>query len=151
MPTLAVKLVHPAAKPPGKMTPGSAGLDLYAAESVEVPPTHCEPDGRAEVGRALVSTGIVIELPHGTVGRIASRSGLSVRANIEVGAGWIDSDYRGTVMVELKNFGSNPYRINQGDRVAQLMVLPVVDVEISVVTDIRETVRGSSGFGSTGH
>jgi deoxyuridine 5'-triphosphate nucleotidohydrolase len=150
MPKLGVKLVHPGAIPPQKMTAGSAGFDLYAAESVEIPPTHSEPDGRAEVGRALVSTGVVIELPQGTVGRIGSRSGLSVRANIEVGAGWIDNDYRGTVVVELKNLSSKSYQINEGDRIAQLLILPVVDAEISIVADTGQTARGPSGFGSTG-
>jgi deoxyuridine 5'-triphosphate nucleotidohydrolase len=150
MPRLRVKLVHPAAILPQKMTAGSAGFDLHAAESVEIPPTHCEPQGSAEIGRALVSTGIVIELPQGTVGRIASRSGLSVKANIEAGAGWVDCDYRGTVMVELKNFSSKPYQVNEGDRIAQLVILPVVDAEISIVADIGQTARGPSGFGSTG-
>jgi deoxyuridine 5'-triphosphate nucleotidohydrolase len=147
---VGVKLVHPAARPPQRMTAGSAGFDLYAAESLTIPPTHCEPDGSAEVGRALVSTGIVLQLPPGTVGRIASRSGLSVKANLEVGAGWIDSDYRGTLMVEMKNFGSKPYRVSEGDRIAQLVVLPVVNARISVVADTVDTTRGGAGFGSTG-
>lgn len=132
------------------MTGGSGGFDLYAAESVEVPPAQCDEDGHVEVGRALVSTGIEIELPTGTVGRIASRSGLSVKSNVEVGAGWIDSDYRGTLMVELKNLSSRPFRIDQGDRIAQLVILPVVDAEIRVVTSLNMTKRGASGFGSTG-
>jgi len=148
---LRVKLAEAGATAPGKMTIGSAGLDLYAAEDVLVPPTRCEADGRAEVGRALISTGIMLELPPGTVGRIAARSGLSVKSNIEVGAGWIDSDYRGLLKVELKNLSSQPYQVSLGDRVAQLIVLPVVDVEIEVVTDLEVTGRGSAGFGSTGH
>jgi dUTP pyrophosphatase len=147
---LRVKLIHPAAKPPRRITRGSAGFDLYAAENVEIPPTHCEPDGHASVGRALVPIGIKIELPQGTVGRIASRSGLSINANIEVGAGWIDSDYRGALMVELKNLSSKPYKVSQGDRIAQLVIIPVVDVKIRVVPQLEETARGSSGFGSTG-
>lgn len=132
------------------MTPASAGLDLYAAESVEVPPTRCDSDGSAQVGRALVPTGIEVELPAGTVGRIASRSGLSTNSNIEVGAGWVDSDYRGPLMVELKNLSSRPYRVGQGDRIAQLVVLPLVKVEVRVVPELDETARGPSGFGSTG-
>lgn len=148
--SLAVKLVEPGAKAPTKMTAGSAGFDLYSSESAEIPPTRCDPDGRAEVGRALVSTGLVIELPPGTVGRIASRSGLSIKANIEAGAGWIDSDYRGTVKVELKNFGSKAYKVSQGDRIAQLVVLPVVDVKVTLVADVEQTARGGGGFGSTG-
>lgn len=150
MQSLGVKLVEPGAQAPARMTAGSAGFDLHSAESVEVPPTRCLPDGRAEVGRALVSTGLVIELPPGTVGRVASRSGLSVKSNIETGAGWIDSDYRGIVRVELKNFSATPYRVNRGDRIAQLVVLPVVEVEVRVVADVQETGRGPGGFGSTG-
>lgn len=132
------------------MTGGSGGFDLYAADGAEVPPARCDGDGHVEIGRALVSTGIEIELPMGTVGRIASRSGLSVKCNVEVGAGWIDSDYRGTLMVELKNLSSRPFKIDQGDRIAQLVILPVVDAEIRVVTGLNETERGASGFGSTG-
>ena len=147
---LRVRRVLPSARPPTKMTGGSGGFDLYAAESVEVPPARCDEGGHVEVGRALVSTGIEIELPTGTVGRVASRSGLSVKSNVEVGAGWIDSDYRGTLMVELKNLGSRPFRIDRGDRIAQLVVLPVVDAEVRVVTTLNETERGGSGFGSTG-
>jgi len=150
MQILRVKLIHPAAKAPSKMTQGSAGFDLYAAESVEIPPTRCDPDGCAEVGRALVPVGIELELPQGTVGRIASRSGLSVGRNMEVGAGWIDSDYRGALMVELKNLGSKPQRVNQGDRIAQLVVIPLANVELRVVSHLSETARDSSGFGSTG-
>jgi dUTP pyrophosphatase len=150
MQSLGVKLVEPGAQAPARMTAGSAGFDLHSAESVEIPPTRCLPDGRAEVGRALVSTGLVIELPPGTVGRVASRSGLSVKSNIETGAGWIDSDYRGIVRVELKNFSATPYRVSQGDRIAQLVVLPVVEVEVRVVADVQETGRGPGGFGSTG-
>lgn len=148
--SLGVKLVEPGARAPTKMTVGSAGFDLYSSESAEVPPTRCRPDGEAEVGRALVSTGLVIELPPGTVGRIASRSGLSVKENIEAGAGWIDSDYRGTVKVEMKNFSSKAYKVNQGDRIAQLVVLPVADVEVIVVGEVGGTGRGGGGFGSTG-
>ncbi len=73
-----------------------------------------------------------------------------MKANIEAGAGWIDSDYRGTVKVELKNFSSKAYKVNRGDRIAQLVVLPVVEVEVTVVADVKQTTRGGGGFGSTG-
>lgn len=150
MRALRVKLVEPGAQAPAKMTAGSAGFDLYSTESVEVPPTRCLGDGRAEVGRALVSTGLVVELPPGTVGRIAARSGLSAKSNIETGAGWIDSDYRGIVRVELKNFSAAPYKVKAGERIAQLVVLPVAEVDLKVVADVQETGRGPGGFGSTG-
>lgn len=146
---LKVKLVHPAAKLPIRMTKGSAGLDLYAVENIEVPPTTCNEDGHANVGRALIPIGIVLELPSGTVGRIASRSGLSVKSNIEVGAGWVDSDYRGEIKVELKNFSSKPFNVRVGDRVAQLVLLPTINIRIEAASSLKETERNSSGFGST--
>lgn len=149
MAILKVKLVHPAAKLPARMTRGSAGLDLYAVESMEVPPACCDRDGYVDVGRALVPTGIILQLPPGTVGRVASRSGLSVNSNIEAGAGWIDSDYRGELKVELKNLSSKPYKINPGDRIAQLVILPLMDIGVVSALQLEETKRDSSGFGST--
>lgn len=149
MAVLKVKLIHPAAKLPARMTRGSAGLDLYAVKSIEVPPACCDQGGYVDVGRALVPIGIILQLPPGTVGRVASRSGLSVDSNIEVGAGWIDSDYRGELKVELKNLGSKPYKISPGDRIAQLIILPLVDVEVESALHLVETERDSSGFGST--
>ena len=90
MATLNVKLLHPGAQVPKKMTEGSAGYDLFAAESTVIPAARHFRNGLVEIGRALVSTGIALELPQGTVGRIAARSGLSVKFNVEVGAGWIE-------------------------------------------------------------
>jgi len=150
MQTIKVKLIDPATKPPARMTEGSAGFDLYAANDIEVPPTRCTTDGYADVGRALVSTGLQLELPPGTVGRVASRSGMSIKSNVEVGAGWIDSDYRGELLVELKNLSSIPYRVNQGDRIAQLIILPLEVARISVVAELNNTGREAAGFGSTG-
>ena len=146
---LRVKLVHPAAKLPTRMTDGSAGLDLYAVENIEVPPAFCNSSGRVDIGRALVNIGIIIEVPAGAVGRVASRSGLSVKSNIEVGAGWIDCDYRGELNVELKNFSSKSHKIKQGDRIAQLVILPIVNVEVKSAKSLKKTERNSSGFGST--
>lgn len=150
MQTIKVKLIHPAAKSPTRMTEGSAGFDLYAAETMEVPATRCTADGYADIGRALVPTGLQLELPLGTVGRVGSRSGLSIRSNVEVGAGWIDSDYRGELLVELKNLSSIPYRINRGDRIAQLIILPLEAAQISVVAELNNSGREAAGFGSTG-
>jgi len=147
--TLKVNLIHPAAKLPTRMTAGSAGFDLYAVEDIEVPPATCDAKGHVDVGRALISIGIKLELPSGTLGRIASRSGLSVKSNLEVGAGWIDSDYRGELHVELKNFSSKPFRVRVGDRVAQLVILPTVNIKAEAMLSLKETERNSSGFGST--
>lgn len=150
MPVLKVRLVHREAQLPKRMTEGSIGFDLYAAEAVTIPGAFAREGGGVDIGRALVPIGIEIELPEGTVGRIASRSGLSVNHNIEVGAGWVDNDYRGPIVVELKNLGSIPYKVSVRDRVAQLVVLSVVVGDIELVTEIGKTDRGSSGLGSTG-
>ena len=146
---IGVKLVHPCAKAPEKATSGSAGYDLFAVVQCTVPPARTMRDGGVEVGRALIPTGIVLSLPIHTVGRLASRSGLSVKSNVEVGAGWIDRDYRGEVMVELKNLSSTPYSISPGERIAQLIILPLSTSDIQIVDEVDETGRGSDGFGST--
>lgn len=148
--TLKVRLVHSEAQLPKRMTGGSVGFDLYAAESVTIPGALAREGGGVNIGRALIPIGIEIELPEGTVGRIASRSGLSINYNIEVGAGWVDNDYRGPIFVELKNLGSIPYKVNVRDRVAQLIILSVAVRDAELVTEIEKTERGPSGFGSTG-
>src|SRR5439155_2237994 len=102
-PSVKVTKLSPNARVPVKATAGAAGYDLFASEATVVPASTVR-DGRVEIGHALVATGIAISLPPGHVGRIGSRSGLSTRHNIEVGAGWIDPDYRGELMIELKNF-----------------------------------------------
>jgi dUTP pyrophosphatase len=150
MQTVRVKFIHPEANLPTKMTEGSAGYDLYAVEDMEIPPSRCSDDGCVEIGRVLVPTGIVLELLPGTVGRVGARSGMSVKSNIETGAGWIDSDYRGELKVELKNLSAKPYQISCGDRIAQLVVLSLADVAIEVANDVNDSSRNSSGFGSTG-
>ena len=78
------------------------------------------------------------------------RRNISVNSNIEAGAGWVDSDYRGEVMVELKNFSSVDFKVNQGDRIAQLILLPVTMSAFKVDENLGSTDRGQSGFGSTG-
>ncbi len=132
------------------MSDGSAGYDLYAAADAVIPAASVAGDGRVDVGRSLVPLGFAIELPKGTVGRLASRSGLSVKSNIEVGAGWVDSDYRGEVMVEMKNLSSVDYEISKGDRIAQLIFLRVEQPDILVTDSLESTARGASGIGSTG-
>lgn len=146
---LEVKLLKPKAQVPNRSTEGSAGLDLVAAESIIVPAASIV-GGHVSIGRALVPTGIAIAIPRNCVGRIGSRSGLSVNKNIEVGAGWIDSDYRGEVCVELKNLSPQEFAVELGMRIAQLFVLPLAVVEISCVSELSPSERGQSGFGSSG-
>ena len=113
-------------------------------------PAACAREGRVDIGRALVPTGLAFSIPAGHVGRVGSRSGLSVKNNIETGAGWIDSDYRGEVKVELKNFSGQDFIVEEGDRIAQLIILAIVTPEIELIDRLPPTTRGAGGFGSTG-
>lgn len=136
---LLVKVLSPSAGIPSRQTPRSAGYDLCASECVTIAPGK----------RSLVPTGISICLPAGSYGRVAPRSGLSVRG-IDVGAGVIDEDYRGEVKVLLINNGSSDFVVSIGDRIAQLLVEPILYPGVRCVTDLEETQRGAGGFGSTG-
>ncbi len=101
--------------------------------------------------KGMVPTDLSIACPLGTYGRIAPRSGLAVKNFIDVGAGVVDSDYRGPVNVVLFNFSKNDFVINKGDRIAQLILekIALID-EIIEFDNLDETVRGQGGFGSTG-
>lgn len=126
-------------------TPGSAAMDLYACLDGDV----VLPAG----ARQLLPTGIAIALPGADyVALICARSGLAARHGITManGVGVIDSDYRGEIGVGLVNLGDAPYTVQPGDRIAQLMVVPVVQPAVTVVEDLDETERGAGGFGSTG-
>lgn len=138
--TLSIKRLRPTAIIPTRGSAEAAGLDLCSAEPVVIPAG----------GRALVKTGIAISMPPGYYGRVAPRSGLAVKNGIDVGAGVIDSDYRGEVCVLLFNFGSEAFTAEVGARIAQLLVEPVVLVQPVEVEELDDTQRGAGGFGSTG-
>ena len=125
-------------------TEGAAAVDLHACidEAVTLPPG----------GRALLPTGLAAAIPAGHVGLLAVRSSMGIRHGVTLsnGVGVIDSDYRGQVHVGLHNLSGEPYTVQPGDRVAQLMVVPVAAPEIEVVDALPETVRGAGGLGSTG-
>ena len=125
-------------------TAGAAGADLVAAvgQPLELRPGE----------RALVPTGIAIALPEGWEAQVRPRSGLAVRQGITVlnAPGTIDADYRGEIQVALVHLGNEPFVIARGERIAQLVLAPVVRAEWTVVPDLEGTVRGSGGFGSTG-
>ncbi len=125
---------------PRYASPGAAGADLCAAESAIVGPGE----------RAAIGTGLEIELPPGAVGLVWPRSGLAVRHGVDTLAGVVDSDYRGEVKVVLINHGREPFHVAAGDRIAQLLVQRVEQVDFAVVGDLTSTVRGAGGFGSTG-
>lgn len=123
---------------------GSAGFDLRAA--IELPRT-LEPSSRD-----LIPCGFCIELPAGWEGQVRSRSGLALRDGLVVlnSPGTIDSDYRGEVGVVLINLGQEPVTIERGDRVAQLVIAPVVSAQWVEVGELSESERAAGGFGSTG-
>ena len=126
---------------PRYMTPGAAGMDLFAAESVSLAPGEIK----------LISTGIKVAVPVGYELQIRPRSGLATNGVAIVNSpGTVDSDYRGEVKVCLINLGKTVFEIKKGDRIAQAVVSPVVQVKIKRVEYLDETLRGEGGFGHTG-
>ena len=137
---LHFKRLHPEARLPTRGSARAAGLDLYAVEHLTIEPG----------GRAAVRTGIAVAVPPGFYGRVAPRSGLAVRHGIDVLAGVIDSDYRGEILCALVNHGREPFEIEPGARIAQLVVEAIATPEPAWAEDLEETDRGAGGFGSTG-
>ena len=129
---------------PRYMTPHAAGMDICAAvtEPLTLPP------GRV----VLVPTGFAMALPEGFEAQVRPRSGLAVSHAIGVinTPGTIDSDYRGEVKVALINFGSEPYTVHRGQRIAQMIIQQVFQARVQVVDTLDETERNTGGFGSTG-
>lgn len=125
-------------------TEGSAGMDIRAF--LEEPVT-IEPGGRA-----LIPTGLFMEIPEGYEVQIRARSGLAVKHGIGLtnGIGTIDSDYRGEVKVALINWGEEPFVVNDGDRIAQMVVAAYVKAQTEEAEELSETERGAGGFGHTG-
>jgi dUTP pyrophosphatase len=126
-------------------TGGSAGADLCA--NIDAPLT-LEP-----MARALVPTGLAMQLPDAQHGAfVFARSGLSIKHGLALanGVGVIDSDYRGEIRVGLVNLSQTAYTIQPGERIAQLVVMPVVQFDAQEITELEETERGTGGFGSTG-
>lgn len=125
-------------------TEGSAGMDIRAC--LEEPVT-IEPGGRA-----LIPTGLFMEIPEGYEVQIRARSGLAVKHGIGLtnGIGTIDSDYRGEVKVALINWGEEPFVVNDGDRIAQMVVAAYVKAQTEEAEELTETERGAGGFGHTG-
>ncbi len=133
---------------PAYQTGQSAGMDLRAA----IPETEGRQITLAPGQRALVSTGLRIALPPGVEAQVRPRSGLAVKHGITVvnAPGTIDADYRGTVKVGVINLGDEPFVISHGQRIAQMIIAPVVRGEWKLVAQLPETARGRGGFGSTG-
>jgi dUTP pyrophosphatase len=129
---------------PRYMTDKSSGMDLYAAVDEEVILNPGQ--------RRLISTGIAVSIPEGFEAQVRPRSGLALRDGITLAnaPGTIDADYRGEIGVILINHGEKPFPVKRGDRVAQLVVVPVARAELEWAEDLDETPRSGGGFGHTG-
>jgi dUTP pyrophosphatase len=143
-PKVRFQKLRPGALVPRYMSAGAAGMDLASAASEPIP----IPPG----GRAAVPTGLAFAIPPGYEGQVRPRSGLARKFGIGLpnSPGTIDSDYRGEVLVLLVNLGAEPFVVNPGDRIAQLVIAPVVIAELEETESLDGTVRGDGGFGHTG-
>ncbi len=129
---------------PKYMTEYSSGMDLYAAVEEEI---SLEPGERK-----LIPTGIAVSIPEGYEGQVRPRSGLALRAGITLvnTPGTIDADYRGEIGVLLINLGGHPFKVKRGDRIAQLVIAPIIQATVELVDELDETPRSAGGFGHTG-
>ena len=137
---ICVKKLSEPATIPTRGSESAAGWDLYASQECVVPAR----------GKALVSTDIAIAVPVGYYGRVAPRSGMAWKKHTDIGAGVIDSDYRGPIGVVLFNHADEVLQIKTGDRVAQLIIEQISTAPLTEVENLDDTVRGEDGYGSTG-
>lgn len=124
---------------PEKAHPDDAGFDLMARKG-QIVPAH---------GSATFNTGVHIEMPQGLVGFLKSKSGLNIKHGI-TSEGVIDAGYTGSICVKLYNNTRIPYMVEKGDKISQLVILPICSDELEVVDSLDETARGNNGFGSSG-
>jgi dUTP pyrophosphatase len=143
-PRVQIKKLRPDAVVPAYMSEHAAGLDLCAAIDA---PIVIEPGARASI-----STGLAFALPPGYEGQLRPRSGLALKHGITLvnSPGTLDADYRGILMILLINHGQQPVTIEPKDRIAQIVIAPVVQAELVEVDELDTTARGAGGFGSTG-
>ena len=141
---MKIRMISRSGRYPEYETPGAAGMDIRAwlSEPVTIQPG----------GRALIPTGLFMEIEPGYEAQLRARSGLAMRQGICLanGIGTIDSDYRGEVRVALINLGDEPFTVNSGDRIAQMVVCSYERVQITPAEELSGSLRGSGGFGSTG-
>ena len=138
------KRLNPKAQIPKYKTDGSSGLDLMAL--IE------DPIKIKSQESTLIPTGISVAIPQDTEIQIRPRSGLAAKSNIGIlnTPGTIDSDYRGEIKIILFNHGKEDFVVNNNDRIAQMVLMPILKVEFEETNELPETIRGSGGFGSTG-
>jgi len=138
------KRLNPKAQIPKYKTDGSSGLDLMALieDTIKIKSQES----------ALIPTGISVAIPQDTEIQIRPRSGLAAKSSISVlnTPGTIDSDYRGEIKIILFNHGKKDFIVNNNDRIAQMVLMPILKIEFKEVDELPKTIRGSGGFGSTG-
>lgn len=132
-------MLDPGATMPTRAHSTDAGLDLYARETQIIPAKES----------AIFDTGVHIELPPNTVGMIKSKSGLNVKHGL-TSEGVIDVGYVGSLVVKLYNHSGHDYKVNAGDKISQLVIMPILTPELELVDSLEDTERGAGGFGSTG-
>ncbi len=120
---------------------GDAGLDLYAVDAMGIGPGE----------QVMVPTGISMAIPEGYAGLVWDRSGLAAKHGLTVLAGVIDATYRGEIKVVIINLGKQPFHVEKGMRIAQMLIQPIALAEIKELEELDSTKRGEGGFGSTGH
>lgn len=141
-PVLQIKPMHPDFQPPKQATDGSAGFDLYMPESGEIPAG----------GKVKVGMGFAAAIPSGFVGILSPRSGVGTKHTLELANtnGWIDADFRGEILATLRVKDGHPYAWEAGERLLQMVVVPVPKMQMKLVDELDETARGEGGHGSTG-
>lgn len=137
---MKVMLDSPDAIMPTRAHPDDAGLDLYSREEQIILPGES----------AVFDTGVHAELPKGTFGKLESKSGLNVNYDIVSCGGTIDSGYVGSIKVKLYNLGKRPYMVRKGQKIVQMVIIPILTPELELVDRLEETERGEKGFGSSG-
>ncbi len=139
-----IKKLDQSAELPSYKTKGASGMDLKAfiKKTINLKPKTS----------SIIPTGFSVAFPEGYEIQIRPRSGLAAKNNISVlnTPGTIDSDYRGEIKIILYNHGTNDFIINNGDRIAQMILSPILKMELEEINDLPETIRGEGGFGSTG-
>ena len=137
---IKVKKLHVEAKLPTYANPQDAGMDFFSNETLIVYPGE----------RKLISTGISMAIPDGYVGLLWDKSGIATKHGIKTMAGVIDSGYRGEIKILVHNLSKNLYKIEKGNKIAQMLIQPVEQKKIIESSELDETERGEGGFGSTG-
>lgn len=137
---LKIKKIHPQVKIPSYAHAGDAGFDLFVPEEVTIRPGE----------RLSIPLGLALEIPDGHAGLLLDKSGLSHKHGLKSFGGVIDAGYRGEVHAGIMNLGTEPYTLHAGDKIIQMLIMPVVRVDIEEAEELSNSDRGAGAFGSSG-